>query len=498
MPVLSKPKKKVLIVGGGVAGASTAIFLSEIEGIEVTLLEAQNTLGGIFRTRYSSTMFYYPERGEMAELEKRLGKEKVDAFHKDLVGAVSVLETQGVIRNKYKSGFKNYEAEGVIRNTYALDLGGRFVNALTNLAYKIAAPAAVAQLYGPELHALKNVVHIAQRLVHGAKRSKAKIVLNARVQSVNSKHVTTKDGREFQYDTLVLASGGVGSNVELLNKLYGVNLLPHVFNKINDGLSLQVALTKKWKYNKELLAWFTEAVELKNGEVAAALFLLGPALIVVDSTGKRVYDEKLVYNIRGKTTMKYGELILVSDVDNMKKFATESRMLPPQYGSAIPPLSSTKHVKATSAAALCKVLKEGEYFKTTDDFGKNFVEQLKKYQDYARTGKDPEFNRGGRGGEHLDSKKYTVPPNHAMFPLDETKLVAIKLNASSLDTCSGPVVSGENRVVQENGAVVDNVFAVGNCCASILDGHYVAPGLPVSCAIVGAFTTARAIKKTVN
>ena len=491
-------KHQVVIVGGGIAGLSSAIFLSEIDDVEVTLLESQSKLGGVFRTQYSSTMFYYPERKDMDELEKKIGKQRVDDFHADLVSAFTKLEAQRIIRGKFVSGFKNYEGKGEIYNTYALDMCRPMMRKAAEWAFKFAAPSAVSYLYVNEMKALRNVIDVSDRLIKGARESKAKIVLKCRVKSVQSNSVVTEDGREFKFDSLVLASGGTGSNVELTKKVYGTTFVPHVFNKINDGLSLKIALENKWKYNKDLMAWFAEAVRLNSGDAAAVLFLLGPAIMVVDSKGNRVYDEKLVYNIRGKTTAKYGELVLVSDAKNMKRFITDSRILPAKYGSSIPPLRFQKHVKAKSVTELCKLLKANDHFKIDGEFETNFGRQFEQYQDFARNGKDTQFNRGERFGEFLDSKKFSIQPNRAMMPLEENSLVALKLEASSLDTCSGPVVDKDNRVLQESGICVSNVYAVGNCSASILDGNYVAPGVPVSSAIVGAYRTCRGIKQQLS
>lgn len=490
----SKRAKNVLIVGGGVGGMATAIFLQDLDGVNVTLLDAQSSLGGLFNTIYASPMFYYPERKEMGALEKHLGKDKVDAFHSDLVKSVSELEAKGLIKNKFKSGFKNYEADEDIYNTYALDMGGPLLHALGRLVYKIIAPAALFQSHLNEMKVGRNTKHVAQRLIQGIKKSGAKIVLNTKVQSVKKDFVETSDGRSFSYDILVLACGGAGRNVDLLYKLYGKKLTSHEYNKINDGLSLKAALSNKWKYNKELLSWYAEAVELNSGKFSAVLFLSGPAVMVVDSTGKRVYDEKLVYNLRGKTTAKHGELILVSDVPNMKRFVSDSRLLPPEYLTTLPPLSAAKHVRAKSVSELCAVLQADKHFDVTENFTTNFIKQFETYQHCARTGIDNQFRRGERRGEHLDSKKHTSPPNPAILRIDESEIVAFKLKASTLDTCSGPVVDKDSRVLQENGQAVHNVFAVGNCSASIVDGHYVSAGIPISSAFVGAFRVARAVR----
>ena len=496
--MVQEKKHRVVVVGGGIAGLASAIFLSDVKGVEVTLLESQSKLGGIFRTMYTSTMFYYPKREEMGELERKLGKQYIDDFHADLVAAVTKLEEKRIVRGKYLSGFKNYEGNEEIYNTYALDLCTPVTKKVVKWGYKLVAPRGSFQLFVNELKAGNNVFDISDTLKKGAQKSGAKIVLKCRVKSVQGSSVMADDGREFQFDSLILASGGMGSNVELTKKVYGTTFVPHEFNKINDGLSLKSALQKKWRYNKSLMAWFTEAIRLNSGTFAPVLFLSGPAVMVVDSKGNRVYDEKLVYNIRGKTTAKYGELILVSDRRNVKRYVTDTVFIPKKYGPAVPPPRSQKHVKAKSVRELCQLLKADENFKVEAEFETNFQKQFEQYQSFARKGKDTSFNRGEQSGEVLDTDRLAKTPNRAMMPLDESRLVALKLHASTLGTCSGPVVDKDSRVVQEDGSSVSNIYAVGNCSASILGGNYVAPGVPVSAAIVGALRTCRAIKKEIS
>ena len=61
----------MVIIGGGVSGMTTAVLLSDLEGVSVTLLESEGHLGGIFRTLFTSPAFYYPaKREDMASLDR--------------------------------------------------------------------------------------------------------------------------------------------------------------------------------------------------------------------------------------------------------------------------------------------------------------------------------------------------------------------------------------------------------------------------------------------
>merc|ERR1711993_60199 len=76
----------VVIIGGGVAGMTTAVRLSAIPGLSVTLIEAESKLGGIFRTSFTAPGIYYPaKREDMRALDTLLGNTTiVDEFYADL------------------------------------------------------------------------------------------------------------------------------------------------------------------------------------------------------------------------------------------------------------------------------------------------------------------------------------------------------------------------------------------------------------------------------
>ena len=82
---------------------TTGVMLSDIEGLSVTLLEAEPKLGGIFRTPYTAPAFYYPSsREDMSILDKLIGnKTIVDEFYEDLKDAIKIMEDKEIIKDKY-------------------------------------------------------------------------------------------------------------------------------------------------------------------------------------------------------------------------------------------------------------------------------------------------------------------------------------------------------------------------------------------------------------
>ena len=496
---------------------TTSIMLSDIEGLSVTLLEAEPKLGGIFRTYFTAPGFYYPSsREDMSVLDKLIGnKTIVDDFYTDLKDAIKVMEEKEIIKGKYVMGFDNYvvENERKIQNTYGLDLLGNILRPLAigfaKLKIWLGSDFWYHCLY--RILAVVNLVELSDQLKAEVGNIGIQVHYDSRVMQVEDGHVVTENGDIFSYDYLVFASGGTGGNPKLQKEVYGVELGTHDLNKINNGIALQCAREKGWSYNKDLFAWYAEAVELKSGGVGPVLFQPGPGVMTVNRNGKRVYNEKRCYNERGRVTLEEKELLLISDKNNIIRNTPD--LIPPNYNVYLPDITDGKYIQASSIEDLGKVIRnESILSNLSDDFEVELLEQWERYHGFVESGVDFEFNRGNDMGEVLDGGDPSLPPysllkNKALAPIDEINLVAIRLSPSSLDTCSGPTIDRTARVQKiiisdvdgsETLEPVANVFATGNAAEAILGGHYNAPGVPISSGIVGAYRIYNTLKSLIE
>ena len=495
----------VVIIGGGVAGMTTAVLLSEIPGLSVTLLEAESKLGGIFRTSFTAPGIYYPaKREDMRALDTLLGNTTiVDEFYADLKKVVHFLEEKEVIKNKALMGFDNYHVDGneKIKNTYGLDLLGSIPKALVQgyAQLKIYLGSDFWYHLTYRILAAFNLVEISDQLKTEVSSCGVNVKYNARVVNVRDGEVETAEGDVYAYDYLVFASGGTGGNPELQKRVYDVDFHTHEYNKINTGIALQTAIDKGWAYNKNIFAWYAEVVELKSGDVGPVLFQPGPAVMTVNREGKRVYNEKRCYNERGRVTLIEKELLLITDKNNLKR--NTPNLVPGKYNAYLPSVHEGSYIEASSLYDLTQQVRDQGIMKNiSDDFESELWHQWMRYHQFVESGIDLEFQRGNDVGEVLDGGDPSIPPasllkNKAMAPIDESNLIAIRLLPSTLDTCSGPKVDSSCRVQKpvnpvnigiEDFEAVGNIFAVGNANEAILGGHYTAPGLPLSSGLVGA------------
>ena len=222
---------------------TTAVMLSDISGLSVTILEAEPKLGGIFRTPFTAPGFYHPaNREDMGALDTLIGNTTiVDNFYSDLNKAIKILEDKEIIKGKSLMGFDNYIVDGneKIQNTYGLDLLGWIPKTLvSNFAkWKISRGGDFWYHLMYRILAAFNLIELSDQLkTHVKEIAALNIKYNSRVSMVKDGKVETETGDVYPYDYLVFASGGIGGNMALQKKVYDVKLHTHEYNKINTGI----------------------------------------------------------------------------------------------------------------------------------------------------------------------------------------------------------------------------------------------------------------------
>lgn len=137
-------------------------------------------------------------------------------------------------------------------------------------------------------------------------------------------------------------------------------------------------------------------------------------------------------------------------------------------------------------------------------FTRNLLDTYQRFNAFARSGHDEDFNRGGSRydtewklawmPQRTDTKwPVNEGPNVTLFPLSETgPYYAILLAAGLLDTCGGPQVDARANVVRADGAPIPGLFAAGNCIASPSAEAYWGGGCPLALSLTYAYIAANA------
>lgn len=113
-----------------------------------------------------------------------------------------------------------------------------------------------------------------------------------------------------------------------------------------------------------------------------------------------------------------------------------------------------------------------------------------KVNQYARTGVDLDFRRGGSAYERFYGDP-AVGPNPTLGPVATPPFYAMTIYPGDLGTTGGLKTDIHARVVSEQGEPIPGFYAVGNCSASAIAGTYPGPGSTLGPATTFGYIAAR-------
>ena len=111
------------------------------------------------------------------------------------------------------------------------------------------------------------------------------------------------------------------------------------------------------------------------------------------------------------------------------------------------------------------------------------VETTKRFNEFAKAGKDLDFHRGDSAYDRVYSDP-RVKPNPNLGPVDKPPFYAVKVYPGDLGTKGGLLTDEFARVLREDGSVFEGLYAAGNCSASVMGHTYPGPGSTLGPAVV--------------
>ena len=120
----------------------------------------------------------------------------------------------------------------------------------------------------------------------------------------------------------------------------------------------------------------------------------------------------------------------------------------------------------------------------------SLAETVARFNKQASAGTDPEFGRGS-----TSYNRYMGDPDHApcpcLGPLIIPPFYAVEVFTGDIGTVRGLRTDVHARVIDDDGAPVPGLYAVGNDMNSIMGGTYPAPGIVLGPALTFAYLAAR-------
>ncbi|MER7012879.1 3-oxosteroid 1-dehydrogenase [Saccharopolyspora sp. NPDC000359] len=115
---------------------------------------------------------------------------------------------------------------------------------------------------------------------------------------------------------------------------------------------------------------------------------------------------------------------------------------------------------------------------------------VERFNGFARSGVDADFQRGASGYDHY----YGDPrnkPNPSLAALEVSPFYAVKIVPGDLGTKGGLVTDVHARVLREDGTPIDGLYAAGNTSSAVMGHTYAGPGATLGPAMTFGYLAAR-------
>lgn len=223
-------------------------------------------------------------------------------------------------------------------------------------------------------------------------------------------------------------------------------------------------------------------------EVASRAF---PHSIIVDKTGSRFLNEATDYCDVGAQIQEHNEAVpavpcwLILDSVHRRKYML-GRMLPgvtPK--SAIKPGQLYKDDTITGLAKQIGVDRKG------------LVKTIERFNKFAHTGVDKDFDRGLNPYDNVFSDPKNKP-NPNLGTIAKPPFYATPLYPGDLGTKGGLITDEYARVLKEDGTPIQRLYASGNTTASVMGSTYPGAGATLGPAMTFAFVAVNHIKASMQ
>mgnify|MGYP003386282802 CR=1 FL=1 len=263
-------------------------------------------------------------------------------------------------------------------------------------------------------------------------------------------------------------------------------------------------------------AWWSQVVfeqALANSAVPMNVFVPpGDSMLQVNRYGQRFVNEKFVYNER--TQLHFVWDPVRAEFTNLLTFMIYDQRTAEQFAGMYPvPQGAAPYVLRADtldglAGAIGERLASLEHasgsFSLDVEFAQNLKRGVERFNNFATSGLDQDFQRGGTPIEQYFHALYRPPgqqnpaPNATLHPLAARgPYYAIILCAGVLDTKGGPKIDVHARMLDAAGQPLPGLYGAGNCIAAPAAQAYWSAGATIGSALVfGALAGEHAATRT--
>jgi succinate dehydrogenase/fumarate reductase flavoprotein subunit len=530
----------VVVVGSGAAALSAAVTAAS-HGASVLVLESAPVAGGAtarsgggywipnnrfmrekgwadpreeavrYMARYSFTELFDPNAPFYGIPENNY--HQMEAMFDNAAPAVEHLESLGAMKYRADDSWDywDYAPENKAPQ-------GRLV-------WTVPRPDASNQRGGAELIAqMKDWLdknNVAILFEHRASR----LILNSKRQVVGVEATTDEGARTLAFrarKAVHFGSGGFILNKELRLNFQRGPVLGACGPMTNQGDFVYMATEAGAKLGNMQNGWRFQLVldqALQSPALATDVWgVIGDSMVMVNKFGRRVVDEKRPYADRGEVHFIYDpqyqewiNLVLFQIYDQrIADLSAGFYPFPPKDTSAPHVLKgeTLEELESAIAARLAQYGGKVGGFKLDKSFRGNLKDTIKRFNHFADTGVDEDFNRGGfrydgQWHERFGGKaavEANDKPNKTLYPLAaKGPYYCIMLCSGSADSNGGPMINAKAQVLSVKNQPIPGLYGAGNCIAAPSGRAYWGGGATIGPALTFGYIAAmNAIKEPVK
>lgn len=244
---------------------------------------------------------------------------------------------------------------------------------------------------------------------------------------------------------------------------------------------------------------------------AHVFFPYGDSTILVNKYGRRVVNEKAPYHVRTQSHFAVNGTDLPNLVQIMiwdQWTANEPTFWPWRGVVPMPGQPSSLVIEAATLEELAQRISArldqmrglrflssiiGPSVQLASDFVPTLRATIERFNTFAASGVDADFHRGETPLEQAwQGPSRSTTGNRTMYPLSlGGPFYAAILGAATLDTCGGPLIGPDARVLRPDGTPIPGLYGAGNCIASPTGQAYWGAGGTLGPAITFGYIAGR-------
>lgn len=290
---------------------------------------------------------------------------------------------------------------------------------------------------------------------------------------------------------VIFGSGGFARNDDFMH-----NLMPEPYYggcsaPTNEGDFLRISSSVNAKLGNLHNVWRNEGIFEQaiadTGAYNCVFFLSGDSFLQVNKNGRRYVNEKRNYQDRPRAHNDW-DANNADWTNRLTFYVYDQRMQEnwPSFPIPAEPETAPYVMVADTLEELAAVMEQRvEELRgvtggvtLSDDFAANFVDEVARFNEFARTGEDLDFQRGSFPYDtevpvaptaEEPTIEYPSPDqaNKAMYPLSDTgPYYAMIMAASAVDTNGGPVINTDAQVLTWDNKPVEGLYGAGSCIAN--------------------------------